>query len=464
MDLNKYKRFETHSHSHYSNIRLIDAINRPKDMILTSYNLGLSGICITDHEALCSHVEFLQLEKELKSKGKIPNDFKIGLGNEIYLTDTREKKQRYYHFILIAKDTVGHRALRELSSKAWYNSYYSGRMERVPTLKSELEEIIKKYPNSLIGTTACLGGELPTLVMELVKKEKEGKKEEINKVKAEIVDFISFCKELFKEDFYIEIAPSKSSDQIIFNNRVKSIAKGLDVKMIFATDAHYLLEKDREIHKAYLNSKNGEREVDSFYSYAHLQGNEEAFNNLSPYYNENEFAQMCANTIEIMDKISEYNLFHNPIIPMVEVKDYPKTLSYFGVNNGYRDELDSNWKTIKCLLLSDNIQERYWINQCLEGLINKGLFNEDEYIDRIETEADIIKVIGEKLGNCLFAYFNTFQHYIDLFWECGSLSGPGRGSSVCFLSNYLLGITQLDPIKWELMEWRFLNKERIELP
>ena len=115
-------------------------------------------------------------------------------------------------------------------------------------------------------------------------------------------------------------------------------------------------------------------------------------------------------------------------------------------------------------MLSDNIQERYWINQCLEGLINKGLFNEDEYIDRIETEADIIKVIGEKLGNCLFAYFNTFQHYIDLFWECGSLSGPGRGSSVCFLSNYLLGITQLDPIKWELMEWRFLNKERIELP
>ena len=67
-------------------------------------------------------------------------------------------------------------------------------------------------------------------------------------------------------------------------------------------------------------------------------------------------------------------------------------------------------------------------------------------------------------NDCLFKYFNTYQHYIDLFWECGSIVGPGRGSSVCFLSNYLMGITQLDPIVWDLKEWRFLNKERVELP
>ena len=99
----------------------------------------------------------------------------------------------------------------------------------------------------------------------------------------------------------------------------------------------------------------------------------------------------------------------------------------------------------------------------MEGLLNKDLFN-DKYISRIETEADIIKTISEKLGNCLFAYFNTFQHYIDLFWECGSIVGPGRGSAVGFLSNYLLGITQLDPVKADVPYWRFLNKERIELP
>ena len=90
--------------------------------------------------------------------------------------------------------------------------------------------------------------------------------------------------------------------------------------------------------------------------------------------------------------------------------------------------------------MSDDIQERYWINECLNELINKGLWDE-EYISRIETEADVIKDIGNKLGDCLFAYFNTFKHYIDLFWECGSIVGPGRGSSTGFLSNYLLGIT-----------------------
>lgn len=466
MNINDIPRCETHAHSHFSNVRLLDSINRPKDLILTAAKLGLKGIALTDHEILAGHVEWLQLEKSLKEKGKIPEDFKCILGNEIYLTDDRRKSQKYFHFILIAKDTEGHRQLRELSSKAWYNSYYDRGMERVPTLKSELKAIIEKKKGHIIATSACLGGELPNLVLALTKAESARNKseDEINSIKSEIVSFLKFCTDLFGKDFYIEIAPNANSkEQIMFNNRVKDIAKALGIKMIFATDAHYLTAKDRPMHKAYLNSKEGEREVDDFYWAAHLMDNQEAFENLYPFYNEEEFSELCANTMEIFDKIGKYDIFHNPIIPMVEVKDYPKTLSYFGVNNSYKDELDSNWKTIKSLLLSDNPQERYWVNQCMEGLLNKDLFN-DEYISRIEIEADIIKTISEKLGNCLFAYFNTFQHYIDLFWECGSLSGPGRGSSVCFLSNYLLGITQLDPIKWNLMEWRFLNKERVELP
>ena len=466
MNIKDIPRCETHAHSHFSNIRLLDSINRPKDLILTAAKLGLKGIALTDHEVLSGHVEWLQLEKELKTKKKIPEDFKCILGNEIYLTDDRRKSQKYFHFILIAKDTEGHRQLRELSSQAWYNSYYDRGMERVPTLKSELKTIIKKNKGHIIATSACLGGELPNLILSLVKAEnaKNKSEDEINSIKGEIVNFLKFCTDLFGKDFYIEIAPNANSkDQINFNNRVKDIARALGIKMIFATDAHYLTAKDRPMHKAYLNSKEGEREVDGFYWAAHLMDNEEAYNNLYPYYKEEEFAELCANTMEIYSKIDTYEIFHNPIIPEVEVKDYPKTLSYFGVNNSYKDELDSNWKTIKSLLLSDNPQERYWINQCLNGLIDKGLFN-DEYISRIEIEADVIKTISEKLGNCLFSYFNTFQHYIDLFWECGSLVGPGRGSAVGFLSNYLLGITQLDPIKWNLDYWRFLNKERVELP
>ena len=87
-------------------------------------------------------------------------------------------------------------------------------------------------------------------------------------------------------------------------------------------------------------------------------------------------------------------------------------------------------------------------------MIDKGLFGKEEYMIALETEARVIKVVGEKLGNCLYEYFNTFQHMINLFWDCGSIVGPGRGSAVCFLSNYLLGITQLDPLKWGLKYWR----------
>jgi DNA polymerase-3 subunit alpha len=96
------------------------SINRPKDLINKAIELGLSGIAITDHECISSHPEINFYQSEVQKEHP---DFKIALGNEIYLTDTRDSGQRYYHFILIAKNKIGHRALRELSSRAWMNSY-----------------------------------------------------------------------------------------------------------------------------------------------------------------------------------------------------------------------------------------------------------------------------------------------------------------------------------------------------
>lgn len=452
MDLRKIKRMETHSHSMYSNLRLIDSINRPKEMLLTCADLGLSGCVLTDHESLSGHVEWITFAEELKKEGKVPQDFKAGLGNEIYLVDKRERGIKYYHYILIAKNDLGRRALKELSSKAWYNVYVDRRLERVPTLKSELEEIVRKYPNSLIATTACIGGECAQLVFKWDALEKEGAPDDkIYEAKKAIVDFIDWNKSLFGDDFYLEVAPSKLKDQLIFNERIKPVARATNTKMIYATDAHYLREKDREMHKAYLNSKEGEREVDAFYKYSHFQDNNEAFENLQPIFDEEDFKEMCANSMEIYDKIEEYHLFRNPIIPRVEVEEETIT-----------DNIPSKFPVLNSLK-NGNAQERYWLFSCLEKLKELKLFN-DEYLSRLETEADVISTIGEKLGNCMYEYFNTFRHYIDLFWECGSLVGPGRGSSCGFLSNYLLGITQLDPIKWNLNWWRFLNKERVELP
>ena len=108
-------------------------------------------------------MEVNQYAKELREKNP---DFTVALGNEIYLTDTRDRGQRYYHFILIAKDAIGHRQLRELSTIAWKNSYVDRKMERVPLLKSELKEIVSKNKGHLIATTACIGGELGTEILK----------------------------------------------------------------------------------------------------------------------------------------------------------------------------------------------------------------------------------------------------------------------------------------------------------
>lgn len=451
MNLNELDRFDTHSHSEYSNIRLLDSINRPIDMIKTAHKLGMKGLALTDHECLCGHLKWIKACKELKAKGIIPKDFKAALGNEIYLVDDRNNIERYFHYILIAKNQDGHRALRELSSTAWYHSYTSKGMTRVPTEKKELEVIVKKYPKSLIATTACLGGKLGTRVLGLVEAEKRNDSDLILDFKRDIDAFLRWNIELFGDDFYIEVAAAGSKDQIKFNQRIGMIAKAYNRKIVIGSDAHFLTAKERPIHKAYLNSKEGDREVDEFYFDAHMMDNEEAFGNLKVAFTEEEFKQMCENSMEIYDKIEEIELERNPIIPEVKVKEYPIINS------------ELNFPILKSLLESSEVQERYWVNECLLGLKEKNLYN-DEYLERLEIEADVIKTIGNKLGNCLFKYFNTFQHYIDLFWECGSIVGPGRGSSVCFLSNYLLGITQLDPIKWKLKYWRFINKERMELP
>ena len=445
--------FGIHNHTYYSNIRLLDSINRPTDLIDKAIELGLSGIAITDHECLSAHMEVNQYAKKIKEKYP---DFLIALGNEIYLVNKREPGQKYFHFLLIAKDALGHKALRELSSIAWYNSFVDRGMERVPVTKEELAAVVTKYKGHLVATTACMGGELSTNALGMAEAENVGDMTSAKVFYDEICAFVDYCVNLFGDDFYIECAPSTANDQRAVNAKLYRIAKAYNIPMVIGTDSHYLTKADRFVHKSYLNSKGGEREVDSFYEFAHLMTYDEAEEILAlSFNNDKEIAsQIIHNTMLIHEKITEYSLERKQMIPKVEVKDYPKVSAW---------EWDM-YPTIRGLLASDDIQERYWVNECIQRLAEMGLDGEPEYAARLETEADVIKYIGEKLDDCLFAYFNTFKHYIDLFWECGSIVGPGRGSATGFLSNYLLGITQLDPIRWGLPYWRFLNKERAELP
>ena len=441
--------FNIHNHTMYSNLRLLDCINRPKDLINKAIELGLSGIAITDHECLSGHMEVNQYAKEIKEKNP---DFVIALGNEVYLVDKRESGIKYYHFILTAKDALGHKALRELSSIAWYNVYSDRGMERVPITKEELAKIMLKYKGHVIASTACMGGELSTAAYNMVCAESVNDTASAQVFYDQICDFINYCKEVFNDDFYIECAPSSAEDQCIVNRKLYRIAQVYDIPVIVGTDSHYLTKEDRFVHKSYLNSKGGEREVDSFYEFAHLMTYDEVYELLEKCFGDKMIAtQILNNSDKLKEKFSDYSLERKQMIPKVEVTDYPAFNSETDFTGRYNPEW--NFPTIDYLLCSDEIQERYWINECLKSLGEKDLYN-TEYLARIEIEADIIKDIGEKLDDCLFAYFNTFKHYIDLFWECGSIVGPGRGSATGFLSNYLLGITQLDPIRWKLPYWR----------
>ena len=441
-------RLEVHSHTEYSNIRILDSINKIPALVKYAREIGLKGISITDHACLSGHVQANILAQDILKEDP---EFKLVLGDEIYLVDKRENNIKYWHFILLAKDSIGHKQLRVLSSRSWMQSYYDRGLERVPTLKSELEEIIKKDPGHLIATSACLGGELSSNVLEMERARRIGDINAAETCKQNIINFVLWCKELFKDDFYMEVAPAANKDQIIVNKKMVELSNCFGVKMVIGCDAHYLKKEDRFIHKSYLNSKNAEREVDDFYTYSYLQTEEEIKENLTPSIVD-LYDEMCNNSMEIYNKIENYSLLHPQTISKVPVKDYPK------ITQGM-----DKYPVLKSLLASDDIYDRYWVNQCLDALEKKDLYNET-YLSRLEEEADIKVAVGKGLGTNVLRYPIVLQHYIDMMWEIGSTIGAGRGSSCSGLNHYLLGVTQLDPIKWNLPFFRYMNKDRAELP
>lgn len=371
ISVQEMKRFEPHAHTEYSNIRLLDSISKPKNLIQRARDLGLSGIAVTDHECLSHSIELNILQKEIHKED--PN-FKIAIGNEIYLTNTRNKNQKYFHFILIAKNKIGHKMLSELSSKSWMQSYTDRGMERVPTLKSELKEIINKYgKGNLIATSACLGGELSTLALAKEKTILVNNKDLENQVDKFILDYIKYCKELFGNDFYIECAPGCSREQIAANKILKNISKQHGIAMVIGTDAHYLKKEDRYVHKAYLNSQDGQREVDDFYEYSYLQEEEEIYKHLFKSGFDKDFIfEMILNSYLIYQKIETYSLLRNQEIPTAKIP------------NGYKYEGMPQDKYYKYSVLanlegSEDKYDRYWLSECLKGLQNKNLWDKEEY-------------------------------------------------------------------------------------
>lgn len=437
-------RMETHLHTVYSNLRLLDATNRLEPTIAYAREIGLKGIALTDHGCVSGWIKANQIQQKLIKEG---SNFKIALGEEGYLVDTRENGIKYHHIIWYAKDKIGARQIRRMSSIANLNSYFDRGMERVPITKAEVEMVIGGDRGHIILQTACLAGEVSSNILEMESARKIGDVETANKAKQKIIDFILWAKEWFGNDFYLEVAPAAGKEQIIVNKKMVELAQCFNLKLVLGSDAHYLRKEDRYTHEAFLNSRGGERETAEFYSYAYLQTEEEIIENLTPSIVD-MYETMCKNSMEIYNKIEVFDLEHPQQIPHVSVEEYPKKKS----------PLPANYPVLNAMFESDDKVNRYWINKCYDKLVEIGKDNE-KYFDTLEEEADIKRVVGERLGTNMYSYPVTLSKYIDLFWQLGSPVGVGRGSAGTGLNHYLLGITSLDPVVWQLPFWRYMNRD-----
>lgn len=448
-------RIETHAHTEFSQFRMLDCIVKVPELIKYAASLGLSGVAITDHESVSGHVKFIQTVKKLKESGVVNQDFKGILGNEIYLVDSIDVSEEgkkscstpFYHFILLAKDAIGHKQLRELSSLAWDNSFYTGRMERVPTLKADLQRVVSVNKGHLIATTACLGGELGSEFLA-------GK---------DVMPFLLWCQNLFGEDFYLEMQPGLSDEQIKLNQAIIKLSSALGIKTTIACDVHYLKQEDREVHAAYLNSRDDEeRELGDFYESTWMMTDKQIHERMDKQIGYDEVEKALSNSCSIGDKIEEYDLYCPTIVPGADIPDFELT-NFFGK---YYDR----YEYLSKFATSKNIYDRYLLKLIEDGYALKIPFNTFtsqkffETMDRIEVELKEMWLVTEKLGTSISSYYISTRELIEIMWNEGdSLVGVARGSVTGMFTMYLIGITQMNPIQWGLPHWRHISHEKVEL-
>lgn len=459
-----------HNHTSSSNERLIDSINKPELLIQHAFDIGLKGIAITDHETLNSHVKCLNYLNKMREKDEAWKNFKVILGNEIYLcrnglsNDNFESgKDNFYHFILLAKDEEGHHQLRKLSTRAYEHSWMRNKMRRVPTYYSDIEEIIGENPGHIVASTACIGGYLGKKLLKF--STYENNQEYFNAQIETLKDWIRYIQSIFgKENFYLELQPSYNDEQIYVNKWLINFSKELNVPAIITTDSHYYSKNDRAIHKAFLNSKEGDREVDEFYASAYMMTAEEIHEYLDETLGEEQVKTCLNQTIAIASTIKEYQLkraFKLPYLPSQEDIELSKNIN-FNFPRGMK--IDEPWTYfMNSPEPSDRVFIHRIINKCNS---DKERFWSKQSLDEIEIELKTVKDASIKQNMVWSRYFLQVADYVNIMWTDGdSIVGPGRGSGVGFYLNYLLDITQIDPLreKVPLKYWRFLNPERASI-
>ena len=461
-----------HTHTQYS---LLDGQASVKKLVDKAIKDGMPGIAITDHGNMFAIKEFMnyvgKTNKGLKGEGKEP--FKPIIGCEVYVArrgdlnlKTEKADRGGYHLILLAKNLKGYKNLLKIVSKAWTDGFY----DRPRTDRKELE----KYHEGLICASACLGGEIPRLIAEERFKEAE--------------ESVLWYKNLFGEDYYLELQLHKATVeranheayemQCKVNEKLVELSRKHNIPLICTNDVHFVDEKDTEAHDRLICLSTGKDLDDPKRMLYSKQEWMKTTAEMEAIFG--DYPEALANTVAICDKVEFYSIDHAPIMPVFPIP------TEFGTEEEYRqrlteqdlfDEFTRNEngevvmseedakKKIEKLggydkLYRIKFEADYLAKLAMEGAEKRyGTPLSDEVQERMRFELYIMKTMGFP------GYFLIVQDFIRAAREeLGVWVGPGRGSAAGSAVAYCLGITQIDPIKYDLLFERFLNPDRISLP
>lgn len=427
-----------HVHTQYS---ILDGQSSIENLFNRAEELGMPGLAITDHGNMYGVKEFFKFAAKHPSVKPI-------IGCEIYVSkgDHKVKEKGYYHLILLAKNYNGYKNLMKIVSTGHIEGmYYKPRVSH---------EVIEKYHEDIICSSACMAGEIPRMILDgnIAGAEKA----------------IEWHKRVFKDDYYLEVMLHKTEvpglslevyekekeyDEVIFD-----LAEKHGVKVIATNDVHFVRKEDGPAHdrliclttNAYIDDIDRLR-----YTQQEYLKTEEEMTALFP-----DHPEVITNTLEICDKVENYTIDRGHVLPKFEIdKDFLDDIDtylekYKGVIDAGRNDEKGNDRgeefrhsvAFLCHLCYKGAQERY------------GDVLDDVTADRLDFELKTISRMGFP------DYFLIVQDYIAAARAQGISVGPGRGSAAGSAVAYCLGITNLDPIKYDLLFERFLNPERVSMP
>ncbi len=463
-----------HVHTYYS---ILDGQSPVEKLVDKAVANGMRGMAITDHGNMFGVKELFnycnKINGKLKDQGKEP--FKPIFGCEMYVarrTKADHVKEKGdaggYHLIVLAKNYHGYKNLIKLVSRAWVDGFYS----KPRTDRADLE----KYHEDLIVCSACIAGEVPA---KILKGDIPGAREAIE-----------WHKRVFGDDYYLELQrhevkdPNQRANRETFplqqraNKEILKLAKEYGIKVVCTNDCHFVDQENAEAHDHLLCLSTGKELNDPtrmLYSKQEWFKTREEMNEIFA-----DVPEALSNTLEILDKVETYSIDHSPIMPFFPIP------AEFGTEEDTRKRIspeelfrefttDENGKEImshedaeKKIKKLGGIDKLYRIKFEADYLAKlaydgaKRLYGEplsDEVHERVKFELHIMKTMGFP------GYFLIVQDFINSAQdELGVMVGPGRGSAAGSVVAYCLGITKIDPIKYDLLFERFLNPDRISLP